>query len=69
MKFFKYFKRLSYLSIGTYGNGPRRKMAKAPVKVLTTRQILTDPLRSQRYPQTGLAILLAPSFNPKKIPT
>ena len=45
-----------YRSIGTKGKGPSRKMDKAPIRVLERRQSLTDPRRSHKYPQMGLAM-------------
>ena len=60
---------LTYRSMGTPVNGPSRNMERAPSVVLINKQNLTDPFRSHKYPQTGLAMLLAPSFKPKKMPT
>jgi len=60
----------NYRSIGMYGKGPSKNKAAAPARVLATMQTLTEtPLRSQKYPQIGLATLFAPSFSPKNIPT
>ena len=56
--------------MGTYGKGPSKNKATAPAIVLVTMQNLTEiPLRSQKYPQIGLATLFAPSFSPKNMPT